>query len=72
MDWNKVAYTGFIWRSTNIENFIEDLAKEADPNYEATQDRLASKHCLSLDGLSNYERRHIGEETAKKWHRYHA
>ena len=71
MDWNKIAYSGFIWRSTNIENFIEDLAKEEDPNDEYVQETLASKHCLSLNALSSYERKYIGEEAAKKWHRYH-
>lgn len=67
MDWNKIAYSGFIWRSTNIENFIEDLAKEEDPNDEYVQESLASKHCLSLKALTSYEKEYIERQVAKLW-----
>lgn len=65
---------GFIWfaaRTTNIENFIKDLAKEEDPNDERTQERLASKNALWLEALTSYEKEYIERQVAKLWAAQH-
>lgn len=61
---------GFIWfaaRNTSIENFIEDLANEEDPNDEKTQERIAGKHGLWLEALTSYEKDYIGKQVSKLW-----
>jgi hypothetical protein len=61
---------GFMWfaaRTTNIENFIKDLAKEEDPNDEYTQERLAGKNGLWLETLTSYEKEYVERQVAKLW-----
>ena len=64
---NDLGFMWFAMRTDAIENFINELAKEEDPNDADTQERIALEVNLDMDILSEYEKEYIATEVAKKW-----
>lgn len=55
------------FETQKIENFIEALSKEPDPNDPMVQDEIAYRLGLDLGTLSKWDKEIIGREVAKRW-----
>lgn len=57
----------YFLETQKIEDFIEALAREPDPNDPMVQDEIAYRLGLDLDTLSKWDKEIIGREVAKRW-----
>lgn len=63
---HNVAFSGYAYHTQTIEDFIDTLAAEDDPNDVWVQQRVAMRFGINLDRLSQSEIFYIEEEVAKR------
>lgn len=60
------AFSAYAYHTTQIEEFIDKLTKEDDPNDVWVQHQLACEVGINLDNLTNSEIAYIEEEVANR------
>lgn len=60
------AFSAYAYHTTQIEEFIDKLAEEDDPNDVWVQHRLACEVGINLDHLTDSEIVYIEEEVANR------
>jgi len=61
-----LAFSAYGYTQQKIEDFINELAKEDDPNDDWVQQRIAIDVGINLDHLTNSEIEYIEREVANR------